>query len=80
MEDGRTCYLLQQECLKEALPWRRGQPSPDYDPSLLEYLEEAFTRIELHRAETRTEDGSVWPVIVLGLVLSACLLFALSLV
>lgn len=82
MQDGRAGCLSREEYLgEEALPSRQSKPTPDYDPSLLEYLEESFARIELYRAEDHDEEkGSLWPVIVLGAALSTCLLFVLSIV
>ncbi|MDQ0286753.1 hypothetical protein J2Z49_001870 [Desulfofundulus luciae] len=79
MQEGRV-YFLQEGCSgKEALAARRGRPSPDHDPSLLEYLEQAFTRIELYRAENHAEkEGGLPLVIILAAALSACLLLALN--
>ncbi|SHI38154.1 hypothetical protein [Desulfofundulus thermosubterraneus] len=79
MHNGRV-YFLQEGCSgKEALTAHPGRPSPDYDPSLLEYLEQAFTRIELSRAEKQAEkEGGLLLVVMLAFVLTACLLLALK--
>lgn len=78
MEDERTYLLRPFGPANESLMDRHDTLPPARGPSLLEYLEQTFTEIEMSRAERRTEEGGLALVIALAAVLSACLLLALS--
>jgi hypothetical protein len=79
MSNGGANFLHKSCSRGEALVAHRGRPLPDGDPSLLEYLEQVFTRIELSRAEIQTEEnGGLSLVVVLAFVLAACLWLGLK--